>query len=1283
MSKTMISVLYVDDEPDLLEIAQLFLEQSGEFRVVTCTSAEEALDSPTLRSYDAIISDYQMPGMDGITFLKAVRERFGNIPFLLFTGRGREEVVIDAINNGADSYIQKGGDPTVQYAELAHKIRQAVRREKAEATLEEQEQRVHDLQNASDLIHSLAPNGHFLFVNKKWQDTLGYREEDLADLTLFDILHDENREHGRDIFLRVTAGENVGIIDVVFKTRDGKKVYAEGLSTCKMTDGKPQYTRGVFKDVTERKQMEAALAENRDYLDQIYSSVQGGIVVIDAKTHEIIDLNPAAERMMGTTRDQIVSRICHQFICPSEKGRCPITDLHQAVDNAERVMLTADGKKVDIIKYVIPVKIHGRECLLETILDNTERKKAADELHVAYEKVTTAEEELRQNYEVLSIKEQALRESEEKFRTIFENSPYPIAINSIPDSKFLEVNKAFLDISGYTVEEVIGKDPMEMGFLSLTEALRLISQRILMGKIENVPLAVTAKDGKRVHVLFSTMPITIKNKPAIVTVTAEVTKLKRVEEELIRKNEDLNAAYEEITATEEEIRANYDELSRQGQALRESEEKYRRLTEVTSDVIYTIDLQGKVTHISPQVSRYGYAPEEVISRQFTEFLAQDEIPTIMADLEKTLSTGKSTVTPIRIRDKTGGLHWMEDNGTPVCDASGSVVGITGILRDISERKKAEEVLRASEEKFRAVVELSLDGILITDLTGNLLFANSAAGRIVGVADVATVVGKKNVLEFVAPESRADVIGDFGKVAQGIDAYLVNYKILTEVKQEIWIECIGKKIPFGDAGALLISMRDVTERKKADDVVRASEKKFATVFKSSPVSLTLVSATDGTFVDVNDAFIRSTGYAREDVIGKTSEELGLFADRDEYGRMVTSLRDQGSVHGMELHCRLKSGEIRTCRFTSGVIMMDTKPAILSTLEDITEHKKAEEALRESEEKFRSIVETSPDMIWEIDMQGKFRYISPNVTTIIGYTPEEIIGRSITDLVTEQGTSFAQQELARHISSGGAFLPIEVHAHHRNGNEMVIEIRPARLTGPIGTLNGFRGVAIDITKRKKAEDAIRRANHQLSLLGSATRHDLLNKITVILGYLKITQKNCTDPGLANHLGKMESAITAMRSQVEFTRLYQDLGSQEPQWIELDKVMPRPHVPSTITLTTDVQGVMVFADAMLEKVFSNLLDNAIRHGEHVTEIRASFRKEDTGLVVVWEDNGAGIAAAEKDQIFERGFGKNTGLGLFLVREILALTGITIRETGVPGSGARFEIVVPEGTYRLTTVQ
>ena len=221
--------------------------------------------------------------------------------------------------------------------------------------------------------------------------------------------------------------------------------------------------------------------------------------------------------------------------------------------------------------------------------------------------------------------------------------------------------------------------------------------------------------------------------------------------------------------------------------------------------------------------------------------------------------------------------------------------------------------------------------------------------------------------------------------------------------------------------------------------------------------------------------------------------------------------------------------------------------------------------------------------------------------------------------------------------------------------------------------IEGIVTDVTEHRQAEEALRMANRKLNLLSSMTRHDILNKISIALGFLKITMQKNPDPALHTYLERIGSAITAIRSHIEFTRAYQDLGTHDPRWIDLDPIIPRAHVPPGVILNAEVQGISLSADLMLEKVFYNLLDNSIRHGDHVTEIRVFSRNAGGDLVIVWEDNGAGIAADEKERIFEQGFGKNYGFGLFLSREILSITGITIRETGVPGSGARFEIAVP----------
>ena len=176
---TLISVLYVDDEPALLDIGKVFLEKSGSITVECSPSAADAQDLLKKRSYDAIVSDYQMPVKNGIEFLKYIRTTYGDLPFILFTGRGREEVVIEALNLGADFYLQKGGSPAPQFAELEHKIRQAVHQKQSDQRINESEERYRTLfENASDAIF-LMDLDVYIDCNKKALEFFGCTREEL------------------------------------------------------------------------------------------------------------------------------------------------------------------------------------------------------------------------------------------------------------------------------------------------------------------------------------------------------------------------------------------------------------------------------------------------------------------------------------------------------------------------------------------------------------------------------------------------------------------------------------------------------------------------------------------------------------------------------------------------------------------------------------------------------------------------------------------------------------------------------------------------------------------------------------------------------------------------------------------------------------------------------------------------------------------------------------------------------------------------------------------------
>ncbi|MDH5787656.1 MAG: PAS domain S-box protein, partial [Candidatus Bathyarchaeota archaeon] len=328
--KTPIRVLHVDDELGLLKIAKRCLEMQGPFQVDTASSVEEAMDKMMKETYDAVVSDYVMPGKDGINFLKELRDSGNNIPFIMFTGKGREEIVIKALNLGADGYFSKIGSPETVYGELAH-----------------------------------------------------------------------------------------GVCQIV-----------------------------------ESKEAKEALRTNESYLRAILDSMLTGLLVIDEKTHKIVDANFHALETIGASRD-VIGKICHRFICPAEKGKCPITDLGQTIDKSERMLLRADGQRIPILKTVTTIIRRGRKYLIESFIDITERKKA----------------------------EEMLQKSEESFGTLMEEAPIGIC-NTDLKGKITYVNRRFEEGTGYSRKEIVGKNGFKFGIMS-NETSKLLTKRMkdrLMGK---------------------------------------------------------------------------------------------------------------------------------------------------------------------------------------------------------------------------------------------------------------------------------------------------------------------------------------------------------------------------------------------------------------------------------------------------------------------------------------------------------------------------------------------------------------------------------------------------------------------------------------------------------------------------------------------------------------------------------------------------------------------------------------------------------------------------------
>jgi len=219
-------------------------------------------------------------------------------------------------------------------------------------------------------------------------------------------------------------------------------------------------------------------------------------------------------------------------------------------------------------------------------------------------------------------------------------------------------------------------------------------------------------------------------------------------------------------------------------------------------------------------------------------------------------------------------------------------------------------------------------------------------------------------------------------------------------------------------------------------------------------------------------------------------------------------------------------------------------------------------------------------------------------------------------------------------------------------------------------------------ESSQKAFETANRKLNLLSSITRHDIRNQLMALLGYVELSREKTTDPDILHFIEREEAAAQNIQRQIEFTKNYEDIGVRAPQWQNVGKLANalKPGTPELqIEVSSSLEKVEVFADPLLEKVFENLIDNSKRHGVRVKRIRFSTMQYGLGdIAIVYEDDGIGVHEEDKDRIFEKGFGKNTGLGLFLSREILSITGLVMKETGIYGEGVRFEILVPQEKFR-----
>ena len=461
---------------------------------------------------------------------------------------------------------------------------------------------------------------------------------------------------------------------------------------------------------------------------------------------------------------------------------------------------------------------------------------------------------------------------------------------------------------------------------------------------------------------------------------------------------------------------------------------------------------------------------------------------------------------------------------------------------------------------------------------------------------------------------------------------------------------------------------------------------------------------------NKAAERITGYPAAEVIGNNRIWKLLYPDatyrKDIHATIRTISGEKRYLENFVTVIRTRDGGKKTISWnTQAIPDGEAAPVRFVAIGiDITERKRAEEelqaaygqlraqdeelrfqygnleesqrALAESRDEYQTVLRTAMDGIAIIDMDGTFVDVNEAFCTMLGYSRAEILALSVSAVAITE----TPEEMAGHMENVSKRGIDRFENRYRTRDGRILDVEVSAVYTPI---RGGRFLTFhrDITERKRTEEALNRATKKLNLLNQITFSDIQSSIFSLAGYFELERSAATDEKSLQYLDKEGKIIRTINETLKFASNYQNLGLVPPLWqgVTQSFLYGISHLDMAhIARKLDVDDLEIYADPLLEKVFFTLAENVIMHATTATEVALSCQETPEGLLLFFGDNGMGIPHGQKERIFERRYEEKQGMGLFLVREILSITGITIRENGEPGSGARFEIFVPREAYR-----
>jgi len=741
------------------------------------------------------------------------------------------------------------------------------------------------------------------------------------------------------------------------------------------------------------------------------------------------------------------------------------------------------------------------------------------------------------------------------------------------------------------------------------------------------------------------------------------------------------------------------EAKRAEKALKESEERYRMLVEEAKDIICTIDLKtGILTSTNDYGAQLlGYKSEDVAGKlNFLELVHPEDHESVMERM-RGLAFEKTRVPnfPVRLKRADGAYIHVETNGS-VVNADDGPGAFIGVLRDVTEQKRTTEALKESEERYRVLVDNSLTGVcLIQD--GKFLFANRRAIEMTGYSRE-ELVGMP-LEQVIYPDDRDLVRGIVASRMSGQDLTTqYQVRIVAKNGDVLWIETFGAPLEFQGEPALMVNWIDITERRRAEEALQLTQ--FTVDHAPDPVYWV---AKDARFVYVNEAACRLLGYSREELLSMTVHDIDPDFPREIWSSHWNDLRKRRTLT-FETNHRAKDGKVFPVEVTANLLEFMGKEYNCAVAHDITNRKEAEQQIRLSEEKYRTLFEESKDCVYITSPEGAFLDVNLAGVELFGYSSREELlkadlGRDI--YMNPKDRDAFQEAIARH----GFVKDYELLMKKKDGRELNTLVTANAVCKADGSIMAYRGIMRDITAQKKLEQQLLQSQKMESIgtLAGGIAHDFNNILGGILGYASF-MKTKMDEGhpFSGYIDTIESG--AMRAAELTSQLlaFARGGKYETRPIDLNRIVDETLklLGRTLDKSIEIDSRLypelptVEADAgQMQQVLMNLCVNAgdampgggrmlIETNLETLDKRYAEKHMEAKpceyVVVTITDNGIGMDKETIHRIFEPFFttkdeGKGTGLGLSMVYGVVKNHGGFIDVDSEPREGSTFKVFLP----------